>query len=1038
MRNSGEFLKTVFAGSLLLISGCSLQIRGLQSIADAPAGSSGSSPSGYGRFGSYTELARWAGEDFLPGYAKDGTGSSARFSGLTGAATDGTFLYVSEVYSHTIRKIDVSTGAVTTVAGVAAISGGQDGPAATATFSSPRGLATDGTSLYVADTGNALIRKIDLATGTVSTVAGARLSTGTTDGVGTAARFNQPYGVALAGGNLYVADTGNRTIRKIDLSTSTVSTYAGAAGTTGTTDGIGAAARFHQPYGIATDGTNLFVGEFQRNTIRMIVISSASVTTLAGASSAGSADGTGSSARFYNPQGVATDGTYVYVADTWNNTIRRVTITTGATITLAGRYSAGSDDGTGTSAWFDQPWGLAVLGGSVYIADTYNNTVRALNLSSLAVTTLAGVPHLNSRGYHEDASPSLARMNSPTGMVSDGTFLYFVDAGNHVIRKASLASGATSLVAGMPGAAGSADGTGTAARFNSPRGLTYVSGNLYVVDRGNHSIRRINVASGAVTTFAGTSGVSGSSNGVGAAASFYYPVGIASNGTHLFVGDSWNNVVRRIALSDATVVTFAGTTGSYGTADGAPGTGRLDYPEGVAVDGNYVYTADYGSHLIRRADLATGNLTTLAGGANTAGSTDGVGTAARFQWPNSLAIDATYLYVSDSGNGKVRRITKADGTVVTLAGSGAQGNSDGVGASASLSLAAVAIDSGTVYVSASNNYNNLRKVSPTGVVTTWIGIRQQGGNTNGAADDTRFGCISAMTSIGDKLYSVDSCNHQIRETDIPTRVTSVYAGSGAGAVVDGVGTAASFATPWGIVRVGGDFYVTDSGDCTIRKIDIATKAVTTFAGVAGTCSNSIDGGPGVARLYRPHGLATDGTFLYFTDRFGRVVRKLEIATGTVTTVAGLANTSGIVDATGSAARFSLPTGIAVDGNFLYVRDSTAVRKVDLTTAEVTTAVGLMGTSGFNNGPGTTARLSGAFGNLTVTNGYLLIPDEYNYLVRKYHLTTGEVTTFAGVLGKADDSDGTLAQAGLYRPTCAHEIPGIGTFIAGRYSIRLAR
>jgi hypothetical protein len=161
---------------------------------------------------------------------------------------------------------------------------------------------------------------------TVITIAGIAGITGSADGTGTAARFNLPYGIATDGTNLYVADYGNSTIRKIVISTGVVTTIAGTAGTTGSADGTGAAATFYSPVGIATDGTNLYVADRGNNNIRKILISSGVVMTIAGdpTGASGSADGTGAAATFNSPAGIATDGTNLYVADTYNSTIRKI------------------------------------------------------------------------------------------------------------------------------------------------------------------------------------------------------------------------------------------------------------------------------------------------------------------------------------------------------------------------------------------------------------------------------------------------------------------------------------------------------------------------------------------------------------------------------------------------------------------------------------------------------------------------------------------------------------------------------------------
>ena len=327
------------------------------------------------QFTQVTTLAGTAGS----GGSADGTGTAALFNGPSGVATGGTNLYVADSSSGTIRKLAIATGAVTTLAGSADGTGYVDGTGAAARFYLPNGITTDGTNLYVADSGNSTIRKVVIATGVVSTLAGTARSEGSTDGTGTAARFKNPGGVATDGTNLYVTDGGNSTIRKVVIATGVVTTLVGTAGSSGSTDDTGAAARFDSPKGITTDGTNLYVTDGGNSTIRKVVIATGVVTTLAGtAGSSGSTDGTGTGALFGYPQGITTDGSNLYVTDALN-TIRKVVIATGVVTTLAGAAgSNGSADGTGAAARFYGPNGVTTDGTNLYVADTFNSTIRKI------------------------------------------------------------------------------------------------------------------------------------------------------------------------------------------------------------------------------------------------------------------------------------------------------------------------------------------------------------------------------------------------------------------------------------------------------------------------------------------------------------------------------------------------------------------------------------------------------------------------------------------------------------------------------------
>src|SRR4030042_2271999 len=270
---------------------------------------------GSGGSGNLDVVTHFAGSDGGGSY-KDGTGAAARFNHPGGITSDGTNLYVAYTYNHTIRKIVISTGVVTTLAGTAGSSGSTDGTGTAARFRFPFGITSDGTNLYVADTYNSTIRKIVISTAVVTTLAGSAGSSGSTDGTGTAARFDYPYGITGAGSDLYVTDSENHTIRKIVISSGTVTTLAGSAASSGSTDGTGTAARFFHPDGITNDGANLYVADTYNSTIRKIIISTSAVTTLAGsAASSGSTDGTGTAARFFYPYGITDEGSNLYVAD---------------------------------------------------------------------------------------------------------------------------------------------------------------------------------------------------------------------------------------------------------------------------------------------------------------------------------------------------------------------------------------------------------------------------------------------------------------------------------------------------------------------------------------------------------------------------------------------------------------------------------------------------------------------------------------------------------------------------------------------------
>jgi alpha-tubulin suppressor-like RCC1 family protein/sugar lactone lactonase YvrE len=324
-----------------------------------------------------------------------------------------------------------------------------------------------------------------------------------------------------------------------------VSTLAGQPLTSGSNDGTGSAARFNYPCGVAADNAgNLYVADTDNQSIRKIVAATGAVITLAGqAGSSGSVDGAGSAARFNGPSGVAVDSEGdVYVADTLNNTLRMVT-PSGLVSTLAGLPgTAGSADGTGSAALFRGPQGLAIdSGGNLYVADTNNHTIRKVVPSTGVVTTVAGLP-----GTSGSIDGFLALFDYPSGVAIDGAGkLYVADTENHTIRVVQP-SGLVSTVAGLTGSSGAADGTSSAARFNSPSDVAVdSSGTLYVADTDNFTIREVVPSTGAVTTLAGVAGSSGSTNGSGSMVRFFHPVGIAADSSgNLYIADTDNHTIR--------------------------------------------------------------------------------------------------------------------------------------------------------------------------------------------------------------------------------------------------------------------------------------------------------------------------------------------------------------------------------------------------------------------------------------------------------------------------------------------------------------
>jgi hypothetical protein len=639
--------------------------------------------------------------------------------------------------------VEVQGTGLVLLAGALGGPGNTDGTGSAARFNDPSGVTLDvDGNLYVADGVNHTIRKI-APNGTVTTLAGKAGQSGRSDGTGEDARFYYPFGVAVDGDkNVYVADRFNRVIRMVTPE-GIVTTVFGSGQRPSifdTGDGTGTDASFYEPSGIALGGNHLYVADGPHHTIRMIDLETREVTTLAGkpgvagpTTSGETGDGTGSGARFNNPQGIVVDGMgNLEVADTNNHTIRRVT-PNGEVTTIAGSAGmSGSENGTGDGARFKRPVGVGTDGsGNLYVADQENQRIRKITPNGI-VNTLAG-KFLGS----DDGTGDTARFARPNGVVSDSIGNLYVSDRNHTLRMVTPAGVVTTIAGKADGAGpteqtiGSGDGTGADVRFFFPSGVASDSeGNLYVADTTNDAIRKV-TANGIVTTFAGKLCDFGSDDGTGEGARFHFPSSITVDESGvIYVADTLNQTIRRIT-PDGVVNTLAGKAGEPGpqdpmndTGDGTGSDARFTDPGGIAVDRNgIVYVADTSNHTIRMV-TQDGVVTTLAGKAAAYDAGDGTGADARFDYPNGLAIDTTGdLFVADSSNCAIRKVTR-DGIVTTFAGRAGECTSlEGAALDARFNYPmGVALDrAGNVYVADTNNAA-IRKIDTAGQVTTFVGI----------------------------------------------------------------------------------------------------------------------------------------------------------------------------------------------------------------------------------------------------------------------------------------------------------------------------
>lgn len=632
---------------------------------------------------------------------------------------------------NTANGIDLLAGSLGGVGNV-------DGIGSAARFISPSGIVRDARgNVYVTDSGSHTIRQIT-PDGVVSTLAGSAGQQGSTDGSGSLARFNRPSGLTIdASGNLYVADMGNHTIRKISPS-GVVSTLAGRTGQFGSNDGSGSMAGFNEPKALTVDASaNLYVADAGNHTIRKITPSGVVSTFAGSALQRGGTDGSASSARFNNPGALSIDDSgNLYVADAGNKTIRKIN-PNGVVSTLSGSAGqAGSSDGSGSAALLYSIGSLTLdASGNLYVADSLS--IRKITPAGM-VSTLVG--------YGRDDRIACGQC----GLTVDASGnLYVADSGNSTIRKVTP-DGVMSTLAGSVAQVGSIDGSGSAARFNIPEGLAIdARGNLYVADARNYSIRKI-TPSGVVGTVAGSAGLFGNTNGPGGA--LYSRTGglLVDAGGNVLTADNKKCAIYVISPSGAVSTVFEGCVTAL-TMDSL---------------GNYYLLQSkfgYGGGGAVLKYTRTGEMSSLAGDSWHDGSVDGSGSSARFYDPRGLAIDADgNLYVADTGNHTIRKITPS-GVVTTLAGSPGQPGSadgsrsaDGRGSSARFNFPeALTVDaSGNLYVADTRNHT-IRKITPAGVVSTIAGVAGQMGVKLGALPgglSYPAGIVYGRRNSGEVLY----------------------------------------------------------------------------------------------------------------------------------------------------------------------------------------------------------------------------------------------------------------------------------------------
>jgi len=611
-----------------------------------------------------------------PGFSGDGGPAvNAQLNAPQGMAFDSAGnLYIADSGNNRVRVVSTD-GTINTFAGNGTRSApnfqGDGGLATEARLYLPSGLAVDsGGDVFIADTGDNSIREVT-TDGNIATVAGNGFpGYGGDAAAAINANLNKPEDVALdSSGNIYIADTGNGLIRKV-TSDGNINYIAGdlTIGYSGD-GGPATSAALTAPFALAMDSSgNIYFAENGDSRIRK-VDSKGNISTIAGTGTPGfSGDNSAATnAQLGWPTGVAVDSSgNVYVADSANLRIRKISSSNISTVAGNGVLSYSGNGGPAVKAQLNLPQGVAVDGaGNFYVADTVNDVVREVAANG-TITVFAGTGTAGSGG---DGGPAAsAQLNGPQGLVWDKAgSLYIADAANHRVRKVS--NGTITTYAGTGTAGHSGDGgAATSATLNLPFGLAVdAAANLYIAEFGANVVRKVS-AGGSISTVAGNgnAGYSGD-GGPATSAQLNGPQGVAvDDGGNLYIADTANNVVRRVTGNVITTIAGTGAAG-YG-GDGGPATSaQLSSPAGIAVDrARSLYVTDGSAH-VRKVDL-TSVISTVAGNASRGYSGDGgAATSALLNGPTAVAVDATgNLYVADTGNNAIR-LVQFLGTSMNLA-----------------------------------------------------------------------------------------------------------------------------------------------------------------------------------------------------------------------------------------------------------------------------------------------------------------------------------------------------------------------------------
>ncbi|EFC41150.1 predicted protein [Naegleria gruberi] len=916
-------------------------------------------------------------------------------------------IIIADSNNNRIRKISTN-GYISTIAGTGSASfGGDGGLAINAQLNSPSAVSISSNGdMYISDTGNQRIRKIS-TNGYISTIAGSGTGGYSGDGgLATSAQLYYPKGVAISPSNeIYIADTYNHRIRKVNTN-GYISTVAGSGtGGYGGDGGLATSAQVNYPFSVSISSTGeIYIADYYNQRIRKVT-TYGFISTVAGSGTAGySGDGgLATSAQLYYPLGVSISSAgEIYIADYYNHRIRKVT-TSGYISTIAGTtYGFSGDGGLATSAQLYYPNGVSTgSNGEIFIADTYNYRIRKINTSGY-ISTIAGT---SSFGNNIPATgANIAPTGSPT--LNNGKIVFADTSGQ--VRQVDLT---TNIISTLGGTVGS---TTIVQAFYNPTCAKYYKTDLYILYSNYYLDKVTSVASKVAGT--GTLNGYGGDGNLATSARLNYPYGTAfsSNGD-MYIADTNNNRIRKVTTSGY-ISTVAGSgTGGYSGDGGLATSAQLNYPRSVAISSSgEIYIADFNNHRIRKINIS-GYISTIAGTGSVGYSGDGgLATNAQLYYPQTVAVSSSgEIYIADAYNHRIRKINTS-GYISTIAGTGSVGYSGDGGLATSAQLYypfSVAISSvGEIYIADTYNHR-IRKINTSGYISTISGTGSGGYSGDGGlatSAQLNYPFSVAVSSVGE-IYIVDTNNYRIRKINTSGYISTI-AGTGTGGYNGDsiLATSAQLNYPYGLtISSTSEIIVADYYNHRIRKIN-TSGYISTIAGGFG------DGDMATTSFISAYSFEfTLNGEIIIADSNNHRIRKITTL-GYISTISGT-GTAGYngdeILATNS--QLNNPNGIALSSNSeIYIADTNnhRIRKVNAS-GYISTIAGT-GTGGYN-GDGvlaTSAQLNYPNGIAIQENGEILIADNNNHRIRKIR-TNGYISTIAGsgIGGFTDNTVATSAQ-----------------------------